>query len=81
MCKDILWYWKALWISVSVEGVEPTNNAAERVLRKGVLLRKGGFGAQSESGSRFAESILTVDETCRRQSIKLMDFLVDAVKG
>ena len=81
MCKDILWHWKALWTFVSVEGVEPTNNAAERVLRKGVLWRKGSFGTQSESGSRFVERILTVAETCRRQGVKLMDFIVDAVKA
>jgi len=81
MCKDILWHWKALWTFIQVEGVEPTNNAAERVLRKGVLWRKGSFGTQSEAGSRFVERILTVAETCRRQGLKLMDFLVDALKA
>jgi hypothetical protein len=31
--------------------------------------------------SGFAERILAVAETCRRQGIKLMEFLVDAIKA
>jgi hypothetical protein len=30
-----------------VEGVEPTNNVAERALRPAVLWQKGGFGSDS----------------------------------
>jgi transposase len=49
-----------------VEGVEPTNNAAERALRPAVLWRKGSFGSNSEAGSRFAERLLTVVVSCRK---------------
>jgi hypothetical protein len=47
-----------LWTFVQVEGVEPTNNTAERSIRPGVLWRKGSFGTQSAEGSRFVESML-----------------------
>ena len=62
----------------SVEGVEPTNNGAERALRPAVLWRKGSFGSDSEAGSRFAERILTVVATCRQQGRQVLDFLVAA---
>ena len=60
MCRDILKRREARWTFVQVEGVEPTNNAAERSLRPGVLWRKGSFGTQSKAGSRFVERMLTV---------------------
>ena len=56
----------------------PTNNVAERALRPAVLWRKGSFGSDSETGSRFAERLLTVAATCRRQGQHLLDFLVAA---
>ena len=49
----------ALWTFVRVEGVEPTNNTAERSIRLGVLWRKGSFGTQSADGSRFVEAMMT----------------------
>src|SRR4051812_10548401 len=36
-CQDILKRREALWTFVQVAGVEPTNNAAERSIRPGVL--------------------------------------------
>jgi len=62
-----------------VEGVEPTNNAAERALRHAVCWRKTSFGTDSAAGSRFVERMLTTIESCRRQSRDLLDFLVEAV--
>ena len=77
-CRDILKRREALWTFVQVDGVEPTNNRAERSLRPGVLWRKGSFGSDSEAGSRFAERLLTVAATCRQQGRSLLDFLVAA---
>ena len=57
------------------EGVEPTNNAAERALRPAVLWRKGSFGTQSDAGARFVERLLTVAMTCRQQGRSLLDYL------
>ena len=51
-CRQIQAVESALWTFVRVQGVEPTNNAAERALRRAVLWRRKSFGTQSETGSR-----------------------------
>lgn len=78
-CRNVLALAPALWTFVQVPGVEPTNNAAERAVRPGVLWRKGSFGSDSERGSRFAERILTVAATCRQQERNVLNFLVEAL--
>lgn len=70
-----------LWTFVDVPGVEPTNNASERALRHAVIWRKLSFGTQSESGSRFVETLLTVVETCRQQSQNVFAFVTTAVEA
>ena len=55
--------------------MEPTNNAAERALRHGVLWRHTSFGSHSAEGSRFAERLLTVRDTLRQQQRNVLDFL------
>lgn len=79
LSDELLNLWPALWTFVTNEGVEPTNNAAERALRPAVLWRKGCFGAQSAEGNTFAERILTVSATCRQQNRHLRSFLTQAV--
>ena len=66
---------------MEVEGVEPTNNASERALRPAVIWRKLSFGTQSERGSRFVETILTVVETCRRQSRNIFRYVRQAIEA
>ena len=78
LCRQLTKWWAALWTFARVEGVEPTNNVAERALRPAVLWRKGSFGADSEGGSRFAERLLTVVATCRHHGRPLFAFLVAA---
>jgi transposase len=78
LCRELTKWWPALWTFARVEGVEPTNNRAERALRPAVLWRKGGFGSDSETGSRFAERLLTVVLCCRQQGRGLLEFLVAA---
>ena len=78
LCGHLLGFWPALWTFAHLDGVEPTNNAAERALRPAVLWRKGSFGTQSDAGSRFVERILTVAATCKQQGRSLLDFLVAA---
>ena len=48
LCRDLSKWSPALWTFARVEGVEPTNNGAERALRPAVLWRKGSFGSDSE---------------------------------
>lgn len=55
LCRELNKWWDALWTFTRVEGVEPTNNVSERALRPAVLWRKGSFGSDSASGSRFVE--------------------------
>ena len=78
-CSDAFALEPALWTFVTTEGVEPTNNAAERALRPAVLWRKGCFGADSDDGNVFVARILTVRETCRQQQKHLFSFLTDAI--
>ena len=80
-CRDILKRREALWTFVQVDGVEPTNNAAERSLRPGVLWRKGSFGTQSEKGSRFVESMMTVVTTLRQQKRSVLAYLIAACEA
>jgi transposase len=72
LCRALSKRWTALWTFARVEGVEPTNNGAERALRPAVLWRKGSFGSDSEAGSRFTERLLTVGATCRQQGRPLL---------
>ena len=74
-CRELLAGETHLWTFVRVEGVEPTNNDAERALRHGVIYRKLSGGTDSESGSRFVERMLTVVATCRQQDINVLDYL------
>jgi transposase len=78
MCREILKRREALWTFVQVEGVEPTNNTAERTIRPGVQWRKGSFGTQSADGSRFVESMLTVVATLKQQKRNVLDYLTAA---
>jgi transposase len=79
LCNDVAKLEPALWTFLTVEGVEPTNNAAERALRPAVLWRKGCFGAASTEGNAFVARILTVAATCHQQQRNLLDYLTDAV--
>lgn len=78
-CKELYEYRHRLWTFVDVDGVEPTNNAAEQALRHAVIWRKLSFGTQSAGGSRFVERMLTVIETCRRQKRNVLQWLTQAV--
>jgi transposase len=80
-CLDILHHRKALWTFVDEDGVEPTNNEAEREIRAFVLWRKKSFGAQSERGHLFAERIMTVAHTSRKQNRSVLNFLTETCRA
>jgi len=77
-CENILKLETALWTFVRIEGVEPTNNSAERGLRRAVLWRRRSFGTQSEDGSHFVERVLTAVTTLRQQKRDVLDYLTQA---
>jgi transposase len=74
-CADIFEHRAALWTFVDREDVEPTNNHAEREIRAFVLWRKRSFGTQSTRGNLFAENVMTVAHTARRQKKNVLAFL------
>ncbi len=80
-CREILKLAPALWTFVEVEGLEPTNNAAEQAIRTAVLWRKGSFGTHSPGGSRFAERMLTVSATLKQQGRSVVDFVAQACEA
>ena len=78
-CGNLLELEQALWTFAREEGVGPTNNHIERLLRRAVLWRKRSFGSQSEAGCRFVERILTVVQTRRLQDKSVLEYLHDAL--
>lgn len=81
VCREVLKVYDALWTFVRVEGVEPTNNAAERAIRPGVLWRKGSFGTQSAQGSRFVEVMMTVVATLKQQHRHVLAYMTEACQA
>jgi transposase len=77
-CRNLLKREAALWTFVWEPGVEPTNNSAERPLRRAVLWRRRSFGTQSGAGSQFVERILTAVTTLRQQRRDVLDYLTAA---
>lgn len=80
-CANILQHREALFTYACADGVEPTNNHAEREIRAFVLWRKCSFGSQSERGERFAERIMTVVHTLRKQNRHVLSYLVEACEN
>jgi transposase len=74
-CSELLRLWSGLWTFTRVEGVEPTNNKAERALRHAVIWRRISGGTDSEAGRRFVERVLSVVATCRPQKRCVLGYL------
>ena len=74
-CAEILRVEESLWTFAQVEGVPPTNNAAERAERHAVIWRRISGGTDSALGSRFVERMLTVVATWRQQGRSVRDYL------
>jgi transposase len=81
LCANLLKVEAALWSFVTVAGVEPTNNQAERALRRAVLWRRRSFGTQSAAGSRFVERVLTATASLRQQDRDVLDYLTEATQA
>ncbi len=77
--NNLLKIWPALWTFTTTEGIEPTNNPAERALRAPVIHRKLSLGTQSHNGERFAERALSAAVTCRLQSRSLFTYLSELI--
>jgi transposase len=80
-CRNLRKVFAALWTFARVDGVEPTNNHAERMLRPGVIWRKTCFGSHSAGGCRYAERMLTAIATLRLRGRSVLSFLTDALRA
>ena len=69
-----------LFTFLEVDGVEPTNNVAEQVLRTAVQWRKISFGNRSRNGEIATARLLTVAQTCKRQKRHVLGYLTEAVR-
>jgi transposase len=79
MAKNLLKAWPALWTFAKHDGVEPTNNHAERTLRSAVIYRKLSLGSQSEEGEQRIARLLSAHTTCRLQHRSLFAYLTDTI--
>jgi len=80
-CRQLLKQEVSLWTFVYHEGVEPTNNVAERSLRPAVIARKLSFGSRSQQGSQFVARLLTVTSSLKLQQRPILDFLTEACRA
>ena len=81
VCKEILKLEGALFTFVDHEGVPPTNNHAEQLVRHCVIWRKLSFGTDSPNGSRYVESMLTVVMTLRLQKRNVLEYVTEACEA
>lgn len=68
-----------LFTFIFYDGVEPTNNMAERGIRPAVQWRKICFGNRSDNGAVLTSRLLTVTRTCWLQKRNSLEFLVEAI--
>jgi transposase len=79
IARNLIKAWPALWNFADHDGVQPTNNHAERGLRGAVIYRKLSLGTQSEQGERRIERLLSAHTTCRLQHRSLFAYLTNAI--
>jgi transposase len=76
---SMLKLWPAVFRFLDVEGLQPTNNFAEQEVRKGVLWRRSSQGTRSETGSDCVSRMLSIDATCRKQGMDVLEYLTAAL--
>ncbi|RUS92267.1 IS66 family transposase ISH10B [Dulcicalothrix desertica PCC 7102] len=78
-CRQLLKVEPAMWLFVTTESVEPTNNAAERAIRPAVIWRRTSFGTQTQAGSTFFARMMTVVTSLKSQHRNVLEFMAQAV--
>jgi transposase len=74
-CKNLLENFNALWTFLEIDGVEPTNNHAERSLRPLVIWRKKYFFTRSDYGTEYVARSASINMTCKLQKKGSFNFL------
>lgn len=68
VAQNLLNCFDMMWRFVDNREIEPTNNLAERQIRKYVVYRKKSLFTWSQRGNEFIERILSLFLTCRLQN-------------
>lgn len=79
MARNPIKAWPALWTFAKHDGVEPTNNHAERSLRGAVIYRKLSLSNQSKKGEQHIQRLLSASITYRLQHRSLFTYPSDAL--
>jgi transposase len=80
ICEVLLEDFEKLWTFTRISGMEPTNNMAERDLRKLVMWRRKSYGTRSDRGKKFVERVTTVAQTIRKQCGNVLHFIQQAIE-
>ena len=80
LARNLVKAWPALWTFIETDGVEPTNNRAERGLRHAVIYRKLSQGSRCEDGALATERLLSAAISCRLQNRSLFAYLVEVAQ-
>ncbi len=81
MARNLLKAWPALRNFAAHDGVQPTNNHAERALRGAVIYRKLSLGTQSAGGEQRIARLLSAHTTCRLQHRSLFNYLTELLSA
>ncbi len=81
LSKNLLKHFDHLFVFIYYDGVEPTNNIAERGIRPAVQWRKLCFGNRSDIGAVLTARLLTVTRTCWLQKKNPLEFLGKTIKA
>lgn len=81
LARNLIKVWPALWTFVDHDGVEPTNNRAERGLRHAVIYRKLSLGSHSTHGALATERLLSAAISCRLQGRSLFAYLAEVAQA
>jgi transposase len=78
-CRKILTLEISLWLFLREDGIDPTNNLAERSIRPAVIWRGTSFGSDSAAGSLFVSRLLSVVSSLLLQQRNPFHFILDSV--
>jgi transposase len=70
-----------MWLFVTLDGVEPTNNDSERGIRTAVIWRRLSFGYQTQAGSLFVSRMLTAVASLRTQKRNILEFMTQSFQA
>ena len=81
LAMALLKHFEKFFAFLRIEGVEPTNNTAERALRCAVQWRKTSFGSRSAQGEVAVARLLTATRTCRMHNREPLRYLGAAIRA